>query len=86
MIGVLIVLSLLFLLLSLSLLFVRTPLMTRIVGGAGCLLFSLFLIYDIQVIRKGDISVDDYVYAAMMIFVDIIGLFLNMLSLITGGK
>ncbi|XP_065053901.1 protein lifeguard 1-like [Rhopilema esculentum] len=57
-------------------------------AGLGALLFMGFLAYDTQLImggRKFEISPEDYVFAAMMLYIDIIYIFLFILSLI-GGK
>jgi len=53
--------------------------------GIGVFIFSLYLIYDTQlVIGKFGIeySIDDYIIAAMMIYVDILQLFMFILSLL----
>lgn len=52
----------------------------------GALLFSCYLVYDTQLIVGGkhnhhEFSVDDYVMAALNLYVDIIGLFLRLLQL-----
>lgn len=52
--------------------------------GLGVLLFSLYLIYDTQLLSGKfglEYSIDDYIIAAMMIYIDIIQLFLYILSL-----
>lgn len=54
----------------------------------GVLLFSLFLVYDTQmVIGRGELKfgIDDAVNAALMLYIDIIQMFLCLLSLF-GGK
>lgn len=52
----------------------------------GALLFSMYIIYDTQLIvggknRKHQMSIDDYVFGALMLYMDIINLFLYLLEL-----
>uniref|UniRef100_A0A7S2WBH6 Uncharacterized protein n=1 Tax=Mucochytrium quahogii TaxID=96639 RepID=A0A7S2WBH6_9STRA len=52
----------------------------------GTILFSFYIVYDTQIIvggkhRKYQIGVDDYVFAAMALYLDIINLFLYLLQL-----
>jgi len=51
----------------------------------GVILYSFYLIYDIQLLvgKYGlNYSIDDYVIAAMMIYIDILQIFINLLELI----
>ncbi|XP_052265303.1 protein lifeguard 3-like isoform X8 [Dreissena polymorpha] len=53
-------------------------------GGLAALLFSLFLIYDTQMIvggRKHELSPEEYVYGALQLYLDVVYLFLIILSL-----
>jgi hypothetical protein len=57
----------------------------------GVLIFSLFLVYDTQMIVGGDhksyqFDMDDYVLAALVIYLDIINLFILLLQLLNGGR
>ena len=59
---------------------------TKIYCGIGSLLFSFYLVYDTQLIvggshRKHQFSVDDYAVAAICLYIDIIQLFMYMLTL-----
>jgi FtsH-binding integral membrane protein len=52
-------------------------------------LYSVFIVYDTQLIAGGrynEISFDDYVIGALMLYVDIIGLFLYIMSLLGAKK
>jgi FtsH-binding integral membrane protein len=56
----------------------------------GILLFSFYIVFDVQMIvggkhHKYQFSVDDYVFAAFMLYLDIINLFLKVLQLL-GNK
>lgn len=69
----------------------RTRILYLIIAGIACLLFSAYLLYDIQLVMGGryySISPDEYVFAALNIYLDIINLFLWILTLIglAGGN
>lgn len=60
------------------------PQMQTVYGCFGILLFSFYLIYDTQLIMgKGElaIGIDDYVFAALQLYIDIVQLFLYILEL-----
>jgi len=64
--------------------FFSFPLMHKIYCCLGILVFSFYLIYDTQMIMgKGQLrlGVDDYVYGALQLYLDIIQLFLYILQL-----
>ncbi|WIA38242.1 hypothetical protein OEZ86_001585 [Tetradesmus obliquus] len=65
--------------------------MYLVIAGFACLLFSAYLLYDIQLVMGGryySISPDEYIFAALNIYLDIINLFLWILTLIglAGGS
>ena len=58
---------------------------------AGVLIFSLYIVYDTQTIVGGEhknfqFDMDDYVLAALVIYLDIINLFILLLQLLQGGR
>jgi hypothetical protein len=57
----------------------------KIMAGCGALLFSCYLVYDTQLIMGGNhklrFEVDDYCWAALNIYLDILNLFLYILEL-----
>lgn len=58
-----------------------------IYAGIGVVIFSLYLVYDTQLIiggshKKYQFSLDDYVFAALNLYLDIINLFLFILELL----
>lgn len=66
----------------------RIPLFDLILTVLSLVLFSIYLIYDIQLLlgnKKNKFSEDDYILAAMNIYLDIMNIFLEILRLI-GGK
>merc|ERR1712192_10269 len=55
------------------------------ISAFGVILWSVWIIYDTQMIlanKDGAYSVDDYILAAMMLYIDITQLFLDILNLI----
>ena len=66
--------------------FVSSPLTHKLYAGMGAMLFSMYIVYDTQLIMGGksrqfQYSLDDYCIAALNIYVDIIQLFLYLLQL-----
>jgi len=64
--------------------FLPFPFMHKVYCSLGILLFSFYLIFDTQMMMgKGElkIGVDDYVFAALQLYIDIIQLFLYILQL-----
>ncbi|KAK6056525.1 hypothetical protein COOONC_05971 [Cooperia oncophora] len=54
-----------------------------------CVLFMVHLALDIQMIlggRKYEISPEDYVFAALMLFIDIYEIFINLLNLFNAAN
>ena len=48
--------------------------------GAGTVLFSLYIIYDINMIMK-KVSPEEYILAAATLYLDVINLFIKLLEL-----
>eukprot|EP00397_Hematodinium_sp_SG-2012_P057029 GEMP01070917.1.p1 GENE.GEMP01070917.1~~GEMP01070917.1.p1 ORF type:complete len:286 (+),score=36.89 GEMP01070917.1:106-963(+) len=68
------------------LIFVGGAFAHKLYAGCGALLFSFYLIYDTQLIvggndKKFKFGIDDYVFAALTLYLDIINLFLYLLEL-----
>jgi len=65
--------------------FFRGDMMRKVIGGCGAILFSFYIVYDTQLIcggkhKKCAFGVDDYVFAALNIYLDIINLFIYLLA------
>lgn len=63
----------------------KFPLLNILYCGMGVFLYSIYLIYDTQLVMGkfgAEYKIDDYVLAAMMIYIDIIQLFLYILQLL----
>lgn len=58
-------------------------------GGLAALVFSLFLIYDTQMIvggKKHEMSPEEYVYGALQLYIDVVYLFLIILAFFGKGN
>jgi hypothetical protein len=65
------------------------PVMWTLYNCFGVLIYSVYLIYDTQLIAGGkryQLSLDDYVIAALLIYLDIIMIFLYLLQLLGENK
>jgi len=76
-----------------SLFFCFIPMKTAMVmrAGLGATLFSFYIVYDTQLImggqhKKHQFSIDEYVWAALNIYLDIINLFIKVLQLMGEKK
>lgn len=60
-----------------------------LISGAGAVLFSCFLVVDIQMLMDGkrvQLSPDDYIFAALNLYLDIINLFLYILRALNESR
>ena len=59
-------------------------------GSAGALIFSLYLVYDTQLMLGGkhkySLSPEEYVFAALSLYLDIINMFLYILSIVGAAR
>jgi len=72
---------------SLFAMFFQSKILDMIIAFVSACLFGMYLIYDTQLIIGGEgkaasYSIDDYVLAAMNVYIDIIQLFIEILRLI----
>lgn len=70
--------------------FVRGKVITLIYASVGALIFSLYLIYDTQLMLGGkhkySISPEEYIFAALSLYLDIINIFLYILTIIGASR
>lgn len=69
--------------------FFRNKILNLILSVLGVIVFGIYLIFDIQLLlgnKKNKFSKDDYVLAAMMLYIDIIQIFLYLLQLIGSAR
>ena len=69
--------------------FVNLPVLSIVYSSVGSLIFSFYIVYDTQMIVGGEhrrikFHTDDYVIAAISLYLDIINLFLYLLELLDG--
>jgi len=59
-------------------------------GSAGALIFSLYIIYDTQMMMGGkhkySLSPEEYIFAALNIYLDVVQLFMYILMLVGIGR
>ena len=82
--GALVSLSVIMLILGIIGIFYQSLFYQTFVNSLGVFLFSLYLIYDTQIVignKKNFISSDDYIIGALMIYIDIVTLFIKILLL-----
>ena len=63
--------------------FIHSTFFQILISGAGCLLFTLYLIYDIQRVVRTANSPGNALRLALKIYLDILNLFINLLSILT---
>lgn len=84
--GILLIAVIVLLVVTIVAIFFPSKLFIIIIASAGALLFSIYLIYDTQLMMGGDhkysISPKEYIFAALNIYVDIINIFIFILTLI----
>ena len=69
--------------------FANAKLTQIIYGSIGALIFSVYIIYDTQLIMGGhkyQLGPEDYIFGAMALYLDIINLFLNILRVVGAAR
>ena len=67
----------------------RSRYLTILISVLSVIVFSIYLIYDTQLILgKGEykLTIDDYIFAAMNLYIDIIRIFLEILRLVAAAR
>jgi FtsH-binding integral membrane protein len=83
--GLLFVASCVLMLFGLFLMFTENKMLHIIYCCLGVLIYSIYLIFDTQLIignKENELSIDDYIYGALMLYLDIINLFLYILRIL----
>lgn len=65
--------------------FLRSPLVETGLSLVGAVIFSLFIIYDTQLVMK-HISPEDYIIAVLNLYLDIVNLFIKILRLLKSNN
>jgi len=83
--GILIVLAVCLMTLGLVTIFVHSNFLDNLYCCLGVFVFGIYLIVDTQLIMGGkqvELAIDEYILAAMMLYIDIIQIFLYILRLL----
>lgn len=83
--GLLFVLVLVLLVAGIISIFIHNRWLQLFISIFGVLVFAMYLVYDTQLIignKSQALGVDDYIWAAMMLYIDIIQIFLHILRLV----
>lgn len=84
--GVLFVAVIILMLFGIIAIFFPGKTITVVYASAGALLFSIYLIYDTQLMMGGEhkysISPEEYIFAALNLYLDIINIFMYILTII----
>ncbi|XP_072947828.1 protein lifeguard 1-like isoform X2 [Epargyreus clarus] len=89
--GALLCATVVLLLFGLIVIFIpKNTIVTLVYASLGALLFSIYLIYDTQLMMGGKhkytISPEEYVFAALNLYLDIINIFMYILTIIGAAK
>ncbi|XP_073946821.1 glutamate NMDA receptor-associated protein 1 lifeguard isoform X5 [Choristoneura fumiferana] len=88
--GFLVCASVVLLLLGIVSIFVRNNTLQLVYACIGALLFSMYLVYDTQLMMGGkhkySISPEEYIFAALNLYLDIVNIFLYILTIISATK
>lgn len=70
--------------------FIPGKTLTLVYASCGALLFSLYLVYDTQLMMGGkhkySISPEEYIFAALNLYLDIVNIFLYILTIIGASR
>lgn len=72
-----------------NMLFLRSSFLVMVAAAICSVVYSVYILIDTQQIlggKKREVALDDYVMGAVILYVDIIGLFLKLLQLLGKKK
>ncbi|CAG9561457.1 unnamed protein product [Danaus chrysippus] len=88
--GALIVATVVLLIFGIVAIFVKGKVITLVYASLGAIIFSLYLIYDTQLMMGGkhkySISPEEYIFAALNLYLDIINIFIYILTIIGAAR
>lgn len=87
--GVLFAALMVLLVSSIIAIFVHNRWLQLVIAIFGAIVFSIYIIFDTQLIigkQSNALSIDDYIWAAMMLYIDIVQLFLYVLQILGNSK
>lgn len=83
--ALIVVLSIVLLCLFVILMFTNSPFLQAVYCGIGVLLFGIYIVVDTQLIvggRSAQLDIDDYFLGSMLLYIDIVTMFLYILQLL----
>lgn len=84
--GILLVAVIILMVFGIVAIFVHNKIVQLVYASLGALIFSIYLIYDTQLMMGGkhkySISPEEYVFAALNLYLDIINIFMYILAII----
>lgn len=84
--GVLFVAVIILMIFGIVAIFVKGKTVTLIYASLGALIFSVYLIYDTQLMMGGkhkySISPEEYIFAALNLYLDVVNIFIYILTII----
>ncbi|XP_024936950.1 protein lifeguard 1 isoform X2 [Cephus cinctus] len=84
--GALFVAVIILLMFGILTIFIHGKIMTLVYASLGALIFSIYLVYDTQMMLGGkhkySISPEEYIFAALNLYLDIVNIFLYILTII----
>lgn len=88
--GILFVAVLILFIFGIVTIFVHSKVVKMVYASLGALIFSIYLIYDTQLMMGGkhkySVSPEEYIFAAMNLYVDIINIFMYILTIIGSSR
>ncbi|XP_066250145.1 protein lifeguard 1 isoform X2 [Euwallacea similis] len=88
--GILLVAVIILLVFGIVAIFVQNKIVQLVYASLGALIFSIYLIYDTQLMMGGkhkySISPEEYVFAALNLYLDIINIFMYILAIIGSSR
>lgn len=88
--GILLVAVVILLIFGIVAMFVHNKIVQLVYASLGALIFSVYLVYDTQLMMGGkhkySISPEEYVFAALNLYLDIINIFMYILAIIGNAR
>lgn len=88
--GILMVAIVVFLIFGIVAIFIPGKVITLVYSSIGALIFSIYLVYDTQLMMGGKhkyaISPEEYIFAALNLYLDIINIFMYILAIIGASR
>ncbi|KAH8405854.1 hypothetical protein KR215_010638 [Drosophila sulfurigaster] len=88
--GILLACMVVFMIFGIVAIFFKGKIITLVYASFGALLFSVYLIYDTQLMMGGDhkysISPEEYIFAALNLYLDVVNIFIYILTIIGASR